>query len=120
MQRDMDLIRKILLAVEEAPEGFATEDLIVDGYSDEAVGYHSFLAVEAGLAAGVDVTPDDAASPQAVITRLTWAGHEFLDAARDETRWREARRAIGDRAGSATFQVLSSVLAELTKKSLGL
>ena len=33
MKRDMDLVRKILMAVEEHDHGFAPRDVAFDGYS---------------------------------------------------------------------------------------
>jgi len=42
MKRDLDLIRKMVLAMEEAPTGYAPEPLF-DGYTPAQVGYHAYL-----------------------------------------------------------------------------
>lgn len=46
MQRDMELIRKILMVIEQAPTGYAPE-LEIEGYSSTQVGYHAYLLIDA-------------------------------------------------------------------------
>jgi hypothetical protein len=38
MRRDMDLIRKMILAIEDHPSGWAPQDLTVDGYAPHPFG----------------------------------------------------------------------------------
>jgi hypothetical protein len=55
MKRDMELIRNILLAVEASPTAWApsaVQELQMEGYTEEEVGYHALLIIEAGLARG--------------------------------------------------------------------
>lgn len=85
---DIDLMRKIVLAVEGKPFGAA---LLVDGYPKAQVGYHSHLLLDAGLAKGVDTTTGGGDGPQALITSLTLAGHEFAAFARDDATWESAK-----------------------------
>ena len=49
---------------------------------------------------------------------LTWKGHEFLDLARDQNRWNQAKGIIG-RVGSAPLAVWTKVLNDLVLKELG-
>ena len=120
MRRDMNLVREILLAIEKAESGFAPPDIQVQGYSEEIIGYHVYIMMEGGLLKGADVTVRGGKSPQAVPGRLTWAGHEFIDAARDSTRWNRALSLVGEKAGSVTISVLTELLASLMKSALGL
>ena len=55
MKREMELIRKIALAVEEEPTGFARENPVIDGYTEEQIAYHVYLMLEAGLVRGDDL-----------------------------------------------------------------
>ena len=80
-----------------------------EGYTPSQVGYHAYLVVDAGLAKGVDVTTSGSEAPAALITSLTWAGHEFAEAARDETRWKKAMTIVGDKGGAITFELLEAV-----------
>lgn len=119
MKRDMELIRQIALRIEEAPGGFAPHPFEVDGYSDEQVGYHVLLMIEGGLLHGIDLTAMDDPTPQAVPSRLTWEGHEFIDAAREPTRW-EKTKALLARAGGASFPVWMEALTKAATSSIGL
>lgn len=120
MKRDMELIRKLVLAIEDAPTGYAPDDLAPEGYTPEQIGYHAHLMIQAGLATGSDVTHMGSSSPQAILTSLTWAGHEFAEAARDEARWKKAMGIVQEKSGSVTLSVLTQLLAALMKDALGL
>ena len=123
MKRDMDLVRKILMVCADHEHGFAPRALQIEGYSEEQVGHHAYLMLEAGLVKGVDVTPKHATSPQASVTSITWDGHEFLEASRDEGLWSKAKKAAGS-SGGMVLEVLKSVLVGLAtdaaKKAAGL
>jgi hypothetical protein len=105
MKRDMELIRKILIAIEQSPSASPpseVQELQMEGYSEEEVGYHALLIIEAGLAKGKDIT-GSGLGPRGLITRLTWQGHEFLDAVQDDTRWAKARAIVKEQAGSVRW-----------------
>lgn len=118
MKRDMDLIRQILLAIESHEHGFAPE-IKIDGYTQEEIGYHAILLGEAGLAEVVNLTSHGSKSPEGQIIRLTWAGHEFLDSARNNKIWNQAKDIIST-IGGATLQIWIQVLADQIKKNLGI
>lgn len=119
MKRDLDLIRKMLLAIEDAPTGFAPT-LKFEGFTDAQVGYHAFLLIDAGLAKGTDVTPHNSDGPKATIQHLTWEGHEFADAAKDESRWKKAKSMVAEKGSGITLDVMKALLISLTKAALGL
>lgn len=119
MKRDLDLIRKMLLAVEEAPSGWAP-DLKFEGFADAQVNYHAYLLIDAGLARGADVTTHGSEGPEAILQSLTWEGHEFVEAARDETRWQKAKGLVAEKGGGITLDVLKALLVSLAKSALGL
>ena len=117
MQRDLDLIRRILLDVEndgtDSPKHTGFNAYTEDGYALEAVHYHLQLLHDAGL-----IVADELVPGQWWPERLTWAGHEFLDAARDDARWARAKETVATRAGSAPFRVMHDVLLRLVDDSL--
>ena len=41
---------------------------------------------------------------------LTWQGHEFLDAARNDTIWRKAKKKVLETTGGLAFDVLKAAL----------
>lgn len=112
MKRDMDLIRKLLLAIEAEPTGLAPDHFDIPDYSQEQIGYHLLLMVEAKLAVGREFRSFDDPAPTGEVERLTWAGHEFLDAARDPSRWEKAKEMAG-KVGSGSLDVFKQILAQL-------
>lgn len=119
MKRDMDLIRAMLLEVEANPHGFVRDKIEIANYNEEQIGYHAYLLGESGLAKVVDITCEEGESPEAIVIGLTWAGHEFLDSARDEQTWNKAKSII-KKIGGASIVVWTTLLTDLIKKQVGL
>ena len=115
MKRDLGLVRRMLLVIEASPSGFRADTLDLAGYTSEQVAYHLRLVLEAGLVMRLDET-----SPAPSVLELSWDGHEFADAARDELRWGRAMRIVGEKAGTVTADVLRQLLTALMKGTLGL
>ena len=118
MQRDMDLARGILLALEECESASGLKTLDVDGATEEQVSYHVKLLYQAGLIEARDASGTNSFHWYPI--SLTWEGHEFLDASRDETQWNNAKKIIREKGGGLSFDVLKAVLIQLTKQGLGL
>jgi hypothetical protein len=119
MKRDMDLVRKILLVLEEHPHGFAPQHLAIEGFTEDQIGYHIYLMGQANLLTVSKTTTLADTSPQAIPLSITWQGHEFLANAKEEGRWLQAK-SIVKAAGEGSFQVWQSVLTSLVTKSVGL
>ncbi len=67
------------------------------------------------------ILAEDVSSQNALIwlpMHLTWAGHEFLDAARDEERWEKAKSITANKGGGITFEVLTELLTKLMKEEI--
>lgn len=119
MKRDMELIRKLILSIEDHPSAWAPADLSIDGYTQEQIAYHAYLLVDAGLATGVDVTHLNSPAPAYRILHLTWAGHEFADACREENIWRKAMDTVKRTAGTVSFQILKELLVNVLREAVG-
>jgi Hypothetical protein (DUF2513) len=116
LKRDIELIRKIILYIEDLPTASNPNgEIPIDGYSPEQIGYHCYLIVDSGLAKGFDSTDLGSASPCWTITHLTSAGHDFADASRNETVWRRVTKQIRDTVGSAALEVLKDALISAGK-----
>lgn len=115
----MDLARAILLAVEARDEidqrDFPVE---VPGYQYEQIVYHVQLLDESGLLVAHDWSSHDGKDWR--VERLTWDGHEFLDAAREDNRWEAAKQTVKAKAGEASFEVIKAVLVNLAMRAVGL
>lgn len=122
MKRDMDLIRQILLAVEEAEEPLdVVKNLVphVDGTRDEKeawrVHQHAVWLREAGF-----VTGHDQLSPLDFFdAALTWQGCEFIDTIRDPEIWRMTKAGV-KQAGVASVSFLWEVAKHYGKAKLGM
>lgn len=117
MKRDLDLARKILLTLEENEDatGHGFVRLNVKGYPSEQVSYHVKLLDSAGLIEAVDISTLNSFQWQP--RNLTWYGHEFLDASRDENVWKEAKERM-EKVKSFSFAILLEVLSEIITTSL--
>ena len=120
MKRDMDLCRKILLEVESWKTTLGPQQVEIDGYTEDEVGYHGKLLADAGLVEGQDVSGLGMAVHHFWPRCLTWQGHEFLDAARNDDRWEQAKQMMTDKASGFSLEVLQALLIKLGKKALGL
>ena len=109
MKRDMDLIKAILLDLEEhcdATFGYKPSKKTVRyAYSgtDNEFDEHCRLIEEQGLAKTINSVTDGI-----FFVSLTWAGHDFLDNSRDSRVWKAAK----DAAGRFSFGVFTATLAE--------
>lgn len=122
MKRDLALIRKILLALEEneSATGLGPVDLEIENYSDAQIGYHLKLLTERELIKATNFTTMGSKHPVYRPSGLTWEGHEFLDAAKNESVWARALEAVAAKGGSLPFAVFQSLLIELSKQQFGL
>lgn len=119
MKREMELVREILFRLNNHEHGYAPDNLEIDGFSSEQIGYHCLLLGEAGLIQATDATTMASRSPKASPVRLTWEGHEFIENAQNEKVWGQAKEAVG-KVGDASFAVWADVLAQVVKQNLGL
>ncbi len=116
MKRDMDLVRRILLEVEKTQYPGGPHELSIEGYAKEEVTYHIELLKEAGLL--LAMSTKSFGGVQHYPIRLTWEGHEFLDAARDDIRWSRTKEVMG-KVGGFTLEMVKAVLIALLKEAVG-
>lgn len=119
MKRDMDLVRKILFEVEKEPFSGKAFDVHLDGYTVDEINYNVMLLKEAGLIETKAWTSMQTGSSRWKPVRLTWEGHEFLDAARDNARWEKAKNAMSQ-AGGFALDVMKQLLIQYLKEQLKL
>lgn len=51
----------------------------------------------------------------ATISSLTWNGHEFLDNVRNDTVWAKLKRAVAEKGGAVSFDVLKALALSYAK-----
>src|SRR5690349_21075545 len=83
VKRDMETIRRILTEVESS-ETALTYDSEEEAYQVQLLEQEGFLDAK--------IVPGPMGTPRAAIVfGMTWKGHDFLDAARDDTLWKKAK-----------------------------
>lgn len=124
MKLDKDLVREILLAVEDSDH--SPEESIVlslNNRTPQEVSYHVMLLHEAGLLVGRDASVLADVFPVWQPKRLTYRGHEFLDTVRDNEVWRRTK-AGAEKAGVASLGLLLEIGKaygkEVLKEKLGI
>ena len=125
MKRDLDLVRAILLALqnskhESVEEGELARKVMHSSkfsWTYSQLMAHIRILDECGLVTSRPLAMEGVSlsdAPLPYLVRLTWEGHEFIDNARNESVWTKAK----EKAGSASFTVLKQLLVELAKQAL--
>ncbi len=114
MKRDLDLCLEILRHIEGSPEQvhWASQIANVIGKAQQAVAYNCCLLFDAELLLGKEHDLNDT---DPIVARLTWNGHEFLDASRDPTHWEKAKDVAQKSSGG--FELIRSVLSSLATEA---
>lgn len=110
MKRNADLIRKILLEIESHDDLSGPTQLDIEGYTPEQITYHIILLDEAGLIVAYDKSTFG--GTEWSVDRLTWHGHEFLDAAKNDQHWSKVKDVLG-KTGGVVITVAEKLLIEL-------
>jgi hypothetical protein len=76
------------------------------------VRYHAELAQDAGFIEAEFMMDGF------IVQRLTYAGHEFLDAAREEKLWNKAKQTVLSNAGTLTVEALKIALSMLMQQAV--
>ncbi|KPM67345.1 hypothetical protein HB4184_00135 [Pseudomonas putida] len=119
MQRDMDLLRLLLLYLEGASTKansilvFRNGEPAIQGYTDDEVRYHLNLAVQAGLIDQGGKGPLNGFQ----FRRLTWSGHDFVDAVRDDEIWGKTRQGA-KAAGGFSVDLLKDLAKGFIRKKI--
>ncbi|MBW8296188.1 MAG: DUF2513 domain-containing protein [Sphingopyxis sp.] len=113
MKRDMDLLRKLLLAVEESPKAALQRMPAFEGFTEDIIAEHTRLAFDAGLLEGASLKLLKG-PPQFANISLTWSGHEFLEKTRDPEIWEKTKTAAG-KVGSFSLPLIMEVAAGYMK-----
>lgn len=111
MKRDMELVRKLLLAVESGQMNF-----VIDGYNNDTVKYHKALVIDAGLAEG-SVLKSGMGNREipvnVMLTKLTWAGHDFIDAIASDSNWAKVKEFLQDAGKQLTIETIKAAVIHL-------
>ncbi len=116
MKRNMELIRAILLKLEEDQSFPKSVKIEVDGFSGREIQYHLFLLHDAGFIEGHRI---DTESPEFCVRAITNAGHDFLAYVKNDTLWNKAKEMAGTVSQTVPLAVISQTLTKLALKAIG-
>lgn len=116
MKRDMELIRKILLTVEEkyVDTWLYDNDVQINGYDIKIVGYHCAILHDAGLLYDYNGQYGDGELLQFGVGRLTWDGHEFLEKIKSDTVWNKTKDTITTKGIPFVMEAVKEVATAVT------
>lgn len=117
----MDLIRDLLRQVEEADTPLRLDRQEEDPAKLDRRLYHVQLLSEAGLVVAYPSEADNCEGlMSAKIERLTWEGHEFLEATKDESIWQRVKQKIAGKGGAMVFEIAKELAISLLRQQGGL
>jgi hypothetical protein len=115
MKRDMDLLRALLLKIEEIPyNGHLMGSIQIPGRTEAELCYDALQAQDAGFIEATFLKGSTAFA----VKRLTYAGHEFLDLASDDTRWARAKEKVQSTTGTLTIEALKTALSLIVQAAV--
>lgn len=122
MKRDWEIIRAILLKLEDAPT--ANTNLTPEKVSEfpaQEVAYNMRLLDQAGYVKGkfLESKSGDGAIAAAIVLHMTNAGHELLDTIRSDTVWEKTKDTFKSKGLEMTFDLVLAVGKRIMEAMLG-
>lgn len=114
MKLDWDLVRKILIEIEQLEPRTHIDNYSdkFDDYDPDLVGFHMGLLAQRGYIDGVKSNTDD--SPYGYIARaLTMNGYDFLDTIRNQKMWNKITTIIKTKGYELTFDTIKAAAAHV-------
>jgi hypothetical protein len=118
MNRDMDLVRKLLVYFDEkpGPEHVMVPD--IEGFDESNIKNHLVQLYEAGL---IRAESERSSTSNDRVIRvipfdLTWQGHEFLDKIRNETVWQQIKSTAQSKGLPLTLEVVGELATKIFVK----
>ena len=142
MKRDLDMIRDILLIIEEY-ETYCTANIILSGlrkrghntqgdnqddhnesrdtiHGKAIFRHHLEIMKEADLIDFDEISYYTGGYWAIHTMSLTWNGHEYLALVKDNGVWSKVKDKIGDKISSVSLKIVETVASNYVKGSLGL
>lgn len=121
MRFNPDIAREILIEMEKAPPNRQADIDLPHVSTDEMIEYIELLN-EAGLieAKLMQGRLDSARIYRATLIRLTYEGHQFLEAARNDSLWERAKSHVQKSGGAMTLSIMKALLIDYARRSVGL
>jgi len=124
MKRDMELLRRIVLKIEEKENGKSERwtHAEIDNCSLEEFNSHFKLLIDEDYI-DAEMMDDLRFGYVIMVKDLKWNGHEFLKAVRSEAIWNKTKdffKLKGMMLGEVPIEVVKDVAIQMMKEKLGI
>ena len=118
MTRDMDLVRNLLLKLQdEGLDGnlyrLDVKKWVIGDHTYDEIAFQLFLLIRAGFVEG-----ERELCGSFVARTITWKGYDFLDAVKDDGVWARTKE-VAHKAGGFTVEILLDIAKSILKANLG-
>lgn len=118
MKRNLDLIRSLLLKIEESEKGLDSLETALTGYTQDQIDYHLGMLIDAGY---VNATcMHTLARKHFYANGLSMQGHDYLDSVRDEGIWKQVKEKLGTVSGGTALAVVQEIASKIILAKLGI
>ena len=113
MKQDIDLMRQILLKVEENQNTDPSGEIVIPGFDKKTIVWHCKILYENGLISAYDVLPADEDMYYLFrVGDLTIDGYNLLDRIRSEKDWKKFKKKITKRKLPAIIETVKNLLLD--------
>jgi hypothetical protein len=119
MVRNWDMIREILVRFEE--KSSEEKALQLRDWPEDTqleISYNVEQLIEAGLLHGRMVETLGPGPSDFIVFRLSWEGHDFLDAIKNDTVWNKTKETFVSKGISMTFDLVKSVAINFVRRMI--
>ena len=113
MKRDMDLIRKIMLRIEEEYVSTAIFNLQVEDYSAEQIATHCKMLYEAGLNSDYKAQYASDELYMFGVGNLSGDGYDYLDKVRDDSVWKKVKDTAKEHGVPLLIDTVKQISSEI-------
>lgn len=112
----MELIRKILIAIEEkyVDVWLRSNEIVIDGYDMKTIGYHCSILHDAGLVSDYKGQYYSNELQSFGVGRLTWDGHELLYKIKSDTVWNKTKETISTKSIPFILDAVREIATAIT------
>ena len=109
----MELVRKILFAIEEQYVDVWLDNIEIEGYEFKTIAYHCKILYDAGLVSEYNADYGGDELYCFGVGSLTWRGHDFLDKIRTDTIWNKTKEIIKKQGLPMILDVVKDVASTI-------
>lgn len=114
MKRDWDVIRAVLIAIED--DNY--DEYLEESENDEAIIKNTVLLIQAGFIDGKVLASLDE-NADVYVNDLTWKGHELLDTIRSKPVWEKIKSTAVEKGIELTFDTVKALGAMVIELIIG-